>query len=455
MRCSLHPYQERCVSWLKARDGALLLLDMGLGKTLIALTALADLKACGEAPGPALVIAPLATARHVWAQEAARWDHTSWLSVAVACGTETEREEALAAAADVVVTNREQVPWLASRYGRARWPFGTVIVDEASSFKNARSKRFRALRAVRPAISRLWALTGTPAPNGLMDLWAEAWLADRGERLGRTIGAYRERWFSPGRRSGHVVYDWRPRPGAADEIEEALSDIAISMRAADELDLPPRTVNDVQVVLPPAAMAGYRRFASERFAELAGAEVTAQSAAACVGKLQQWADGVVYDDAGGARAVHRAKLDALRAVVDEAQGQPVLVFYAYRSEADEIMGALPEAELLDPAGDAPERWNRGEVPVLLAHPAACGHGLNLQEGGHIAVWYGLTWSLELYQQANARLDRQGQRSPVIVHRLMARGTADEAIAAALEGKATLQDSVTAALRERGESDGSD
>lgn len=346
------------------------------------------------------------------------------------------------------MTNRENVCWLVDHYGPAEWPFATVVIDELSSFKSRTAKRWKALRKCRARIRRIWGLTGTPAPNGLMDLWAQMALIDGGARLGRRIGGYRERYFVPGQRSGHVVYNWVPRPGAEDAIYARLADVAVSMRAKDELRLPGRVDNVVDVELPTEAITEYRRFEREQAVELSGEDVTAASAAALAGKLLQWANGAVYDDGGEAREVHRAKLDALAGILEEAQGQPVLAFYAYRHGRERILAAFPFAEVLDAHADDGliERWNRGEVPLMLAHPQGTGHGLNLQAGGHIAVWLGLTWSLEAYQQACARLDRQGQKDTVIVHHLVAKGTVDERVMDVLAGKATLQDAMMDALR---------
>ena len=410
------------------------------------MTALVDLEALGEDPWPALVVAPLMTAKHVWPAEIAKWDHTSRLRCSLAVGSASERKAALRRRADVYVVNRENVQWLAEFYGPAKWPFRTVVVDELSSFKSRQAKRWKALRRVRPAIRRFWGLTGTPAPNGLMDLWAQMALVDKGARLGRYIGPYRERYFLPGRRSGHVVYDWALKPGAEDAIFEAIGDVALSMRAKDELELPGRVDNVVAVEMPPAAMAEYRRFERDQATELLGEEITAASAAALAGKLLQWANGAVYDDAGEAREVHRAKLDALAGILEEAQGQPVLAFYGYRHDLERLRAAYPASEALGAkSGNLIERWNRGEVPLLLAHPQQAGHGLNLQAGGHIAVWFGLTWSLEAYLQANARLDRQGQAETVTVHHLVAKGTVDERVMDVLVGKRTLQDAMMDAL----------
>lgn len=436
---TLHPYQRRCATWLLDHDEALLLLGMGMGKSAIVLTALSDLQVLGGLDGPVLVIAPLAVAGTTWPEEAALWAPS--LRVSLVLGDVAARRRALAEDADVYVINRENTCWLVDEMDGS-WPFRTVVVDELSGFKSPTAKRFRALRRLRPEMRRVWGLTGTPAPNGLEDLWAQVCLVDGGERLGRTVTGYRERYLVPGARNGHVVYRWVPRRGAAERIGERISDISVSMRPGDWLDLPPVVEDDVPAVLSGAQLRAYRRFERERVAELDGRDVTAVSAGVVAGKLAQWADGAVYDDTGSWHEVHRAKLDALRRIVDEAQGAPVLVFYAYRHDAERIIGAFPQASVLH-AGDAGmvAAWNRGEVPVMLAHPAGCGYGLNLQRGGHICAWFGLTWDLAAYQQACARLHRQGQGCPVEVHRIVARGTVDERILRVLAGKASLQDEV--------------
>lgn len=448
MKAHLHPYQERAVAFLRERAEAALLLDMGLGKTLIALTALTDLMTLGEEVGKVLVIAPLMPARHTWPTEVFKWDHTRRLSVSMVMGAARERELAVYRSADVYVVNRENVVWLTEMFGRS-WPFKTVIIDELSSFKNRQSKRFKALRRVRPQIQRIWGLTGTPAPNGLLDLWAQMNLIDCGERLFRRIGQYRERYFIPGARNGHVVYDWALRAGAEEAIFARIGDIALSMRAKDELDLPARIDNTVEIILSDRAYAGYRSFERDQVADISDCEITAASAAALANKLLQWANGAVYDDEGRAHETHAAKLDALEAILDESQGQPVLVFYAFRHDLERLQARFPRAEALDArAGDLVTRWNAGEVSLLLAHPQQAGHGLNLQKGGHTIVWFGLTWSLEAYLQANARLDRQGQEHTVTVHHLVAKGTADERVMDVLAGKKTLQDAMMEALRGR-------
>ena len=450
----LHGYQEACVRWLESHDEGLLLLDMGLGKSLIVLQALSDMALSGALERPALIVAPLAVARSTWPAELAKWDLPADLSMSVVVGSAARREAALAERADVYVVNRENVAWLSARYPRGGWPFGTLVVDELSGFKNPQSKRWKALKARRAESDRFWGLTGTPAPNGLMDLWAQVYLADRGQRLGRTLGAYRQAFFTPGRRSGYVVYDWRLKAGSAERIYSRISDISVSMRASDELDLPGRVDNVVEADLGDA-LGRYRDFERDAVAEIGGTTITAASAGVLALKLGQFADGAVYADAdseerGTWREVHRAKLDALRRIVEEAQGEPVLVFYAYRHDLERIQAEFPQARALDAQGEAVGAWNAGEVPILCAHPASCGYGLNLQAGGHTIVWFGLTWDLASYQQANARLDRQGQTSTVVVHHIVAKGTVDERVMRVLEGKARLQDEMMDVVRARGD-----
>lgn len=401
---------------------------------------------------PALIVAPLAVARSTWPAELAKWDLGGDLTMSLVVGSPRQRERALAERADVYVTNRENVVWLSERY-RGAWPFGTLVVDELSGFKNRQSKRWKALKARRPECDRFWGLTGTPAPNGLMDLWAQVYLADSGESLGRTIGVYRERFFRPGRRNGYVVYDWRLREGAAERIYERLADVSVSMRAADKLSLPGRVDTTVYADLGDA-WDGYRSFEEESVAEVAGMEVTATSAGVLAMKLMQYADGAVYADAdtperGQWRAVHDAKLDALSRIVEESQGEPLLVFYAFRHDMERILAAHPEARVLDSKGEAVDAWNRGEVPMLLAHPGSCGYGLNLQAGGRHIAWFGLTWDLASYQQANARLDRQGQTGTVVVYHIVGKGTVDERVMRVLEGKASLQDEMMDAVEASG------
>ena len=322
-----------------------------------------------------------------------------------------------------------------------------VVIDELSSFKNPQAKRFRALRKVMPRVDRVVGLTGTPSPNGLMDLWAEIYLLDQGERLERTIGAYRELYFRPGASNGHVVYQWLPRRGAAEKIEQKLSDLCVSMSAADYLKLPERIDNVIPVKLQAAELEKYKELEREQVLSLGDDQtVVALNAAAVMNKLLQMANGCVYTEGGAYAAIHERKLEALQEII-ETTDEPVLVFYSFRHDLEAIKAEIPEAEELT-GPESIARWNAGEIRVLLAHPASVGYGLNLQDGGRVIVWYGLTWSLELYQQANARLYRQGQTKPVIIHHLVAEGTVDEQVMKALQAKDTSQAALLAALKER-------
>lgn len=393
-----------------------------------------------------LVIAPKLVAETVWAEEAAKWDHTRHLRISKVLGSAQERVAALRRPADIYVINRENVPWLVERVG-TRWPFDMVVIDELSSFKSPKTKRFRALRRVRPLIKRIVGLTGTPAPNGLIDLWSQIYLLDQGERLGKTLTGYRDRFFKPGRRNGHIVYEWIPKPGAEERIHELLSDLCVSMRAEDWLELPDRVDVEVPVVLDAEAMMRYKQLEKDLLLPLEGDVVTADTAGVLTNKLLQLANGAVYDTTRGVHEIHDAKLDALEELIEQAQGKPLLVFYAYQHDLERIKRRFPWAATMDEPGVI-ERWNRREVPLLLAHPASAGHGLNLQEGGNHVVWFGLTWSLELYEQANARLHRQGQTERVIVHHLVAKGTVDEDVMVRLRSKAATQADLVEALKAR-------
>jgi SNF2 family DNA or RNA helicase len=447
MKAELHGYQDLCVSWLARHAAAGLLLDMGLGKTLIVLTTIIFLKTLGVPLGKVLVIAPLRVASHTWPSEMAKWDHTNPLTYSLVVGTKQERLSALEQEADLYITNRENVCWLVEACEEG-WPFETLVIDELSSFKNHATKRWRALRKVRPQVKRVWGLTGTPAPNGLHDLWAEVYLLDQGERLGGRIGGYRDRYCYPQVAVGHVVYRWGVRQGAESEIYTLLSDLVVSMRSKDVLRLPGRVVNDIPVTLSDAEAKAYRRLEREYVLELNGEDITAANAAGVVAKCLQAAGGAVYTDDGGYEVLHDRKLEALSEVIEGSGGQPVLVYYAYRHDLARIRERFPEAVPIDTKG-AIDDWNKGQVPMLLAHPQSAGHGLNLQEGGHIIVWFGLTFNLESYDQACARLDRQGQRETVIIHRLVAEHTIDERVLGVLEGKGTLQEAVLDALRKGG------
>lgn len=443
MKYEPYPYQQRAEDFILDHDAAGLFLDMGLGKTAITLSAVDKLLAF-EATR-VLVIAPLLPAKETWPAEIRKWDHLQDLTYAVAIGPADQRLVALQERADVTIINRENVVWLVDQY-KKHWPFDTVIIDELSSFKNPGSKRFRALRKVRPRIRRIIGLTGTPAPNGLLDLWSEIYLLDQGASLGRTLTSYREAYFQPDRWGpGGVIYDYKLRDGAEEKIYAAIAPICISMASAG--DLPDMVSVDRDVIFAPEELDEYNRMQKDMLLPLAdGSEIDAQSAAVLSGKLLQMAGGAVYDAEGFAHERHQRKLEALEQLIEEANGQSVLVFYNYKHERTRIEKLFPQARHISEDG-AVEDWNAGKIPILLANPASAGHGLNLQFGGHIIVWFSPTWNLEYYEQANKRLHRRGQTKPVIVQHLIARGTLDEVILHdVLRQKKKLQDALLGAVR---------
>lgn len=440
-----HDYQTRAKDFILEHPKAGMLLEMGLGKTVITLTAIDVLINELFEVDRVLVIAPKRVAEDTWTREHAKWDHLRHLRVSKVLGSPEQRRRALAVDADIYVIGRDNVVWLVEQC-RQGWPFDMVVIDELSSFKNPQAKRFRALKKVIPKASRVVGLTGTPSANGLMDLWAEIYLLDRGERLGHTLGAYREKYFRPGARNGYIVFKWEPLRGSREKIEAAISDICISMSADDYLTLPKRIDNLIPVKLSPQEMKQYKTMEAEQLLHIDDEDVVALNAAAVMTKLLQIANGSVYSHEGNVVRLHDAKLEALLEIIDTTDS-PVLIFYSYKHDLAAIKAAIPGARTLDGPEDIAE-WNAGRVQVLLAHPASVGYGLNLQEGGHVIVWYGLTWSLELYQQANARLYRQGQDKPVIIHHLIAEGTVDEQVMRALQEKDMSQAALMAALKER-------
>lgn len=445
MRFEPHDYQKRAIQMAERQPKLGLFLDMGLGKTVITLTAIRDLVYDSFEVRKVLVIAPKRVAEDTWSREHMKWDHLAELRMSLVAGDRRQRVAALEEDADVYVIGRDNVKWLVEHLA-PKWPFDMVVIDELSSFKNPKAVRFKMLRRVIVKSERVIGLTGTPSPNGLMDLWAEIYLLDQGERLGKTLGAYRERYFRPGARNGYTVYRWDPLPSSAGRIRAKLADLCVSMSAEDYLELPERMDNIIHVKLSALERELYRKMEREQLLQLDGEDVVALSAAAVMNKLLQIANGRVYTDEHTVVKVHEEKLDALEEIVDTTDG-PVLVFYSYQHDLEAILERLPEARTLTTQDDIAD-WNAGGVRILLAHPASVGYGLNLQDGGHVIVWYGLTWSLELYQQANARLHRQGQRMPVIIHHLVADGTVDEQVLKALEKKDTGQAELLAALKER-------
>lgn len=441
-RGQLSHNQQRAVEFIKTNPCCALWADMGTGKTVATLTALVDLYDQFEI-GRVLVIAPLRVIQNTWPDEIADWAHTRGLTYTIVRGTPDERRRLTQQPTDIHLINREMVADLAAMLGK-HWPYDTVVIDEASSFKSSKSQRFKSLRSVLPKISRIVELTGTPAGNGLLDLWPQIYLLDRGQRLGRTFTQYRTRYFD----SDYMGYKWTPRQGAEDAIHAALSDIVL------RLEYPHSThpvYNMVRVQLPDAARLQYNELARECLLQIEQDTVEAQNAAVLSGKLLQCANGAIYtDDTGSAdktRAfarLHDAKLDALAEIIAETSS-PVLVAYNFQHDLQRLRERFPHAETLD-APDAVRRWNAGQIPLLLAHPASAGHGLNLQHGGHVVVWFGLNWSLELYEQFNARLHRQGQTRQVIVHHIVARDTVDDAVVRALQGKQTIQRALLDALK---------
>ncbi len=430
----------------------MILLSCGLGKTIISLTAIQDLLFDSFEVHKVLVIAPLRVARDTWPAEIGKWDHLSHLTFSVAVGTEAERIAALQQDADIYIINRENVQWLVDHLEKRRipWAFDMVVIDELSSFKSHRSQRWKALRKVRPRIRRIVGLTGTPASNGLMDLWAETCLIDCGVRFGRFIGPYREMYFEPDKRNGAVVYSYRLREGAEDAIYQKIYDITISMKSTDYLQMPELISSEYNVTLSPKERKAYDNMKRELVLALPGGEVTASNAAVLAGKLTQLANGAIYDDAGLVNDIHVRKLDALEDIIEAANGKPLLVAYWFQHDLERISKRLHDRHIpfskLD-TSDSIRRWNAGEIPVALIHPASAGHGLNLQSGGSTIVWFGLTWSLELYQQTNARLWRQGQKAEtVVIQHIVTAGTIDEQILKALKRKDKTQSALIAAVK---------
>lgn len=438
-----HPYQEYAITRILDTPRVGLFLDMGLGKTVSALTAVDKLINDRFEVHRVLVIAPLRVAKLTWAAEVDKWDHLS-LKVVKVLGNESKRLQALAENADIYVINRENVPWLADLFKGKRWPFDMVIIDESSSFKNPRSLRFRALRKVLPQIKRMVLLTGTPSPRSLMDLWPQLYLLDRGERLGRTLTAYRSAYFRPGKSNGFTIYEWLPNKDAEEKIYKAIGDICVSMSAADWLDIPEKMDNIIEVELPLKARKIYDTLKRDYAITIQQDDITAVNAAVLTGKLLQVANGALYHDDKTYTEIHKAKIDALKELAESAT-TPVIVFYWLKSDLERLKREFPKARTLEDEKDLTD-WNNGKIDMLLLHPSSAGHGLNLQAGGHTIIWFGLTWSLELYQQANARLHRQGQRSSVIVHHILARDTMDERVLKALQQKRMGQDSLLAAVR---------
>lgn len=444
MKYQPHDYQEYATRFIVEHPVAAVLLQMGLGKSVITLTAIQELALERFEVCRVLVIAPLRVARDTWPDEIQKWDHLWGLTYSVAVGTEAERIAALKKDALIYIINRENVQWLIEQ-SHLPFLYDMVVVDELSSFKSYQAKRFRALMKMRPKVSRIVGLTGTPSSNGLMDLWAEFRLLDMGARLGRFITHYREEFFLPDRRNAQQVFSWKPKPGAEEEIYRRISDITISMKSTDFLQMPAYISNRMPVRLSPAERETYDELKRELVTSLCGAEIDAVNAASLSGKLCQLANGGIYDAEHNALFFHDRKLDALEDIIEAANGQPVLVAYWFKHDLTRIQERFAVREIRSSRDIAD--WNSGRIPVACIHPASAGHGLNLQAGGNMLVWFGLTWSLELYQQANARLWRQGQKADtVVIHHIVTIDTIDEQILAALERKDMTQTALMDAVK---------
>lgn len=449
MKYNPHSYQEYATDFIDKNPVSCLLLDMGLGKTAITLTALCDLLFDSFEAHRVLVIAPLRVASQTWPDELRKWEHLSNLRFSVAVGTEAERKAALRAKADIYIINRENVQWLIEDSG-IPFNYDTVVIDELSSFKNHQSKRFRSLMKARHKVKRVIGLTGTPSSNGLMDLWAEFRLLDMGQRLGRFIGQYRTAYFIPDKRNGQVIFSYKPLPNAEKQIYDKIADITISMKSTDHLTMPELVTAEYPVTLSGKERERYDDLKQDLVLKLADGDVTAANAAALSGKLCQMANGAVYSDDGIIHHIHDRKLDALEDLIEAANGKPVLVAYWFKHDLERISARLKERHIpfakLDTSGSITS-WNEGAWPVALIHPASAGHGLNLQSGGSTIIWFGLTWSLELYQQTNARLWRQGQNSDtVVLHHIIAKNTIDERVMQALRDKDKTQTALIDAVK---------
>lgn len=453
---NLHKYQLACVEHILNHPFCGVFLEMGLGKTVSTLTAINYLMFDCLSVNSVLIIAPKRVAESVWQEEAEKWDHLKHLTFSKIIGTQQQRIKALKEKADIHIISRDNIAWLCALCGGSKLPFDMVVVDELSSFKNYKSQRFKSLKLTQPYFKRFVGLTGTPAPNGLIDLWPQIYLMDRGERLGKTISAYRKNYFKPGQTNGNVVYSYILLPEAENVINERIKDICISMKADDYLSMPMRTDNFIKLSMPEDIRKMYTNFEREKVLELykdlckcfdCEVEINAVNAAALSNKLLQFANGAVYDENKEAHVIHDIKLEALKEIIDDANGQSVLVAWTFQSDRDRIMDHLKKykpRELKKPQ-DITD-WNNGKVQVMLAHPASAGHGLNLQTGGSIIVWFGQTWSLELYQQFNARLYRQGQKNGVIINHLIMKGTHDEDVIRALKNKSICQNGLMESIK---------
>lgn len=439
-----HAYQAYAIKKVLEIPQVGLFLKPGLGKTIITLTVLEELMHDRFEVSKTLIIAPKRVCEDVWPAEIAKWDHLT-LNYSLVTGRPQKRVEALQRSADIYIISRDNVSWLVSQC--KRWPFDCLVIDELSNFKDWSSQRFKALKKIRSASKRVIGLTGTPRPNSDLDLWAQIYLLDGGERLGRTITGYKQKYFI--QPNTYMPYKWEAKPGASLEIQQRISDICLSMTAEEYLNLPALTVVERDVALPVDLQRSYREFEREMVLSIGDETITAPSRAIVLNKLLQFANGAIYGEDRKVHAIHNAKIEALKELIEEANGQSVLVFYNFRHDLERIKTALKEYDLKElRSSEDVDAWNEGRVKILLAHPMSCGYGLNLQTGGHLIVWFSLTWSQEQYEQANARLHRQGQKEPVVVHHLIAKGTADELVLSALEKKQCGQNELFEALKAR-------
>ena len=444
MKYKPHNYQQFATDFILNQSICCLMLDMGLGKTVITLTALWQLALDSFDVSRVLVIAPKRVAEDTWPKELAKWEHLTGLTFSLVLGSAAERKAALQKKAFLYIINRENVAWLVKNH---YWDFDMVVIDELSSFKSNKAERFKAMKKVRPMVTRIVGLTGTPAPNTLLDLWPQMYLMDMGQRLGRFIGGFRDRFFLPDKRNREIIYSYKPREGAEDAIYALISDICISMKAADYLDMPERIDNRIEVSMSPKEWKLYDDFQKDMVLSIGDEELDAANAASLSNKLLQMANGAVYGKDKKVIPIHDRKLDALEDLVEAANGKPLLVAYWYKHDLQRIKARFKNARCIDTAKDIDD-WNAGKIPLALIHPASAGHGLNLQDGGCTIVWFGLTWSLELYQQLNARLWRQRQKHTVVIHHIVTKGTHDEDVMRALENKDTRQSALIEAVRAR-------
>lgn len=443
MKYNPHSYQKYATKFIIDHKACGLFLDMGLGKTIITLTALWSLILDYFEVGRVLIIAPLRVAKDTWPREIEKWEHLKGLSYSVVVGSEKEREAAINKKAFIYIINRENVSWLVEN---RMFNFDMVVIDELSSFKSNKSKRFKSLRKVRGGLKRIVGLTGTPVPNGLIDLWPQINLLDMGERLGRFIGGFRERYFIPDKRNRDVIYSYKPKEGAEDAIYKKISDICISMKANDQLKMPKLLVSNYEVNMSKKEKQMYDTLKKDLILPFKDGDIDAASAVGLSNKLCQMANGAVYDENGKVREIHTRKLDALEDIIEAANGKPVLIAYWFKHDKNRLIKRF-NAVPIDKSEDI-ARWNKGEIPVAIIHPASAGHGLNLQEGGCNLIWFGLTWSLELYQQCNARLWRQGQKETVVIQHIVTEGTIDEDIIKALNAKEVTQEELIKAVKAR-------